>query len=69
MLVVVQLYSWWLKTENGAEFAGKMLDDARGKIEAWCIHYNQRRPHSALGQMTPYEFAEKSASCQNMQPT
>ncbi|MBU4684113.1 integrase core domain-containing protein [Cedecea davisae] len=46
-----------------------MLDDARGKIEAWCIYYNQRRPHSALGQMTPYEFAEKSASCQNMQPT
>ncbi|MBP2859971.1 integrase core domain-containing protein [Dickeya oryzae] len=22
-------------------------------MEAWRIHYNQRRPHSALGWMTP----------------
>ncbi|ENJ8544392.1 TPA: integrase core domain-containing protein, partial [Raoultella planticola] len=35
----------------------------------WRIHYNQRRPHSALGWMTPSEFAEKSAGCLNMQPT
>ena len=86
-----------LKTDNGSELAGKMLDkwvyergnhidfsrpgtptdnatvesfngrlrqeclnenwfmsleDARCKIEAWRIHYNQRRPHSALGWMT-----------------
>lgn len=103
-----------LKTDNGSEFAGKMLDkwvyergiridfsrpgtptdnatvesfngrlrqeclnenwfmsleDARCKIEAWRIHCNQRRPHSALGWMTPSAFAEKSAGCQNMQPT
>lgn len=103
-----------LKTDNGSELAGKMLDkwvyergnhidfsrpgtptdnatvesfngrlrqeclnenwfmsleDARCKIEAWRIHYNQRGPHSALGWMTPSEFAEKSAGCQNMQPT
>ena len=103
-----------LKTDNGSEFARKMLDrwvyergiridfsrpvtptdnatvesfngrlrqeclnenwfmsmeDARCKIEAWRIHYNQSRPHSALGWMTPSEFAEKSAGCQNMQPT
>ncbi|VFS63350.1 Uncharacterised protein [Raoultella planticola] len=32
------------------------LEDARCKIEAWRIHYNQRRPHSALGWMTPSEF-------------
>ncbi|OAD98095.1 transposase (plasmid) [Pantoea sp. OXWO6B1] len=102
-----------LKTDNGSEFAGKMLDkwgyergiridfsrpgtptdnatvesfngrlreeglnengfmsleDARSKIEAWRIHYNQRRPHSALGWMTPSEFAGKSAGCQNIQP-
>ncbi len=103
-----------LKTDNGSEFAGKMLDkwvykrgiridlsrpgtptdnatvesfngrlrqeclnenwfmsleDARCKIEAWRILYNQRRPHSALGWMTPSEFAEKSAGCLNMRPT
>ncbi|WP_411706441.1 integrase core domain-containing protein [Edaphovirga cremea] len=45
------------------------LEDARCKIEAWRLHYNQRHPHSALGWMTPSEFAQKSASCQNMQPT
>ncbi|WP_425333073.1 IS3 family transposase [Erwinia persicina] len=103
-----------LKTDNGSEFAGKMLgrwvqergiridfsrpgtptdnatvesfngrlrqeclnenwfmslEDAWCKIEAWRIHYNQRHPHSALGWMTPSEFAEKSAGCQNTQPT
>ena len=102
-----------LKTDNGSEFTGKMLDrwvyergiridfsrpgtptdnatvesfngrlrqeclnenwfmsleDARCKIEAWRIHYNQSRHHSALGWMTPSEFAEKSAGCQNTQP-
>ncbi|WP_145033296.1 integrase core domain-containing protein [Pantoea ananatis] len=39
-------------------------EDARCKIEAWRIHYNQRRPHYALGWMTPPEFSD----CQNMQP-
>lgn len=98
-----------LKTDNGFEFTGKMLDkwvyerviridfsrlgtptnnamvesfngrprveclnengsmsleDARCKIEAWRKHYNQRRPRSALGWMTPSEFA----GCLNMQP-
>ena len=32
------------------------LDDARAKIEAWRIDYNQRRPHSSLGHLTPSEF-------------
>ncbi len=45
------------------------LEDARCKIEAWRIHYNQRRPHSALGWMTPSEFAAKSAGCQDKKPT
>jgi len=103
-----------LKTDNGSEFAGKMLgrwgyergiridfsrpgtptdnatvesfngrlrqeclkenwfmslEDARCKIEAWRILYNQRCPHFALGWMTPSEFAEKFAGCQNTQPT
>lgn len=29
------------------------LDDARDKIEAWRRHYNESRPHSALGWQTP----------------
>jgi putative transposase len=32
------------------------LDDARAKIEAWRVDYNQRRPHSSLGHLTPSEF-------------
>ncbi|MBS0180707.1 MAG: transposase, partial [Nitrospira sp.] len=30
-------------------------------IEAWRIDYNQRRPHSSLGHLTPNEFV---AQCQ-----
>jgi transposase InsO family protein len=29
------------------------IDDAKTKIEAWRIDYNQRRPHSSLGHLTP----------------
>ncbi|XNS15436.1 hypothetical protein IBZ15_03125 [Serratia marcescens] len=45
------------------------LEDARCKIEACCILYHQSRPNSAQGWIMPSEFTEKSASCQNMQPT
>ena len=33
------------------------LDDAKAKIEAWRRFYNESRPHSALGDRTPREFA------------
>lgn len=33
------------------------LDDAKTKIEAWRVNYNDERPHSALEQRTPTEFA------------
>ena len=36
------------------------LDDARRKIEAWRQDYNRVRPHSALGNRTPEEFAQLS---------
>lgn len=32
------------------------LADARAKIEAWRLDYNQHRPHSSLGHLTPMEF-------------
>jgi putative transposase len=37
------------------------LDDARTKIEAWRKEYNDFRPHSSLGNMTPADFARSGA--------
>ena len=36
------------------------LDDAKRKIEAWRMHYNLDRPHSALGSLAPEEFVASS---------
>ena len=33
------------------------LDDAREKIEAWRQEYNSERPHGALGNLAPLEYA------------
>jgi len=33
------------------------LGEARRTIEAWRLDYNQDRPHSALGYLTPNDFA------------
>jgi putative transposase len=37
------------------------LADARSKIEAWRRQYNESRPHTALGWLTPQEFALTAA--------
>ena len=33
------------------------LEDAEDKVESWRRHYNGERPHSALGNLAPREFA------------
>jgi putative transposase len=38
------------------------LDDARDKVEAWRQDYNEERPHSALGNATPEEYAAQAES-------
>src|SRR5208282_2108709 len=38
------------------------LFDARRKIAAWRIEYNEERPHSSLGYQTPKEFAAAQAA-------
>ena len=35
------------------------LDDAKMKIEVWRRDYNHARPHGALGNLTPSEYAEQ----------
>lgn len=61
--------------QNGAteSFNGKFRDEClsvewfRNRLEAkvvinqWMAHYNQIRPHSSLGYMTPNEFVEQLA--------
>ena len=34
------------------------IDQARQKIEAWRIDYNEQRPHGALGHLTPSKYAK-----------
>jgi len=41
------------------------LYDARSKIEAWRRDYNESRPHTALGWLTPTEYA---TSCPDEKP-
>lgn len=36
------------------------LEQAKDIIENWRIEYNQKRPHSSLGYLTPQEFAENN---------
>ena len=36
------------------------IDEAKAKIEAWGKEYNESRPHQALSELTPSEFAVKS---------
>ena len=38
------------------------LTDARQKISAWRLDYNNHRPHSALGNLAPGEFAQAGRS-------
>ncbi|MBL7714069.1 MAG: IS3 family transposase [Bdellovibrionales bacterium] len=36
------------------------LADAKAKLESWRLDYNEHRPHSSIGNLTPKEFARKS---------
>ncbi len=38
---------------------------ARDLISLWRMDYNENRPHSALGYLTPYEFAATTRKARN----
>jgi len=44
---------------NGVVRVRYLIADAKEKIEAWRVDYNQRRPHSSLGHLTPNEYAQQ----------
>ena len=53
---------------NESLFLG--LDHARTKISNWTYDYNQRRPHSALGYLTPAAYAANlAATCDRLRNT
>jgi putative transposase len=40
------------------------IDEAKARIEAWRVEYNESRPHQALNELTPAEFAGKTRHLQ-----
>lgn len=40
-------------------------DDAERTIQAWRRDYNEVRPHSSLGRLTPHEFGERYSTGEN----
>ena len=46
-----------IQTLNVHQFLS--LEHAQRLIEAWRVDYNQHRPHSALGDLTPSAFAHR----------
>jgi len=36
------------------------IEEARDKLAAWQVDYNEARPHGSLGQLAPREYAERA---------
>ena len=56
----IESFNGKLRDECLNETLFSSLSDAREALEAWQEDYNINRPHSALGNLTPREFAEKT---------
>jgi len=56
---IIESFNGRLRDEclNAHVFAS--IEDARQKISAWGDDYNDHRPHSSLGHLTPREFIEQ----------
>ena len=58
----IESFNSRLREECLNEHVFVSLDDARRKIEAWRQDYNQVRPHSSLGHLTPDGFSRTTIS-------
>ena len=57
----VESFNGKFRDECLSEHWFKDVLHARQIIEAWRVDYNEVRPHSSLGDLTPREFAERAA--------
>jgi putative transposase len=55
----IESFNGRLRDEYLNETLFSSINDARDGLEEWRNDYNRHRPHSALGNLTPLEFAEK----------
>lgn len=58
---LIEAFNGRLRAECLNENWFMSIDDARAKVEVWRRHYNEDRPHSALGSLSPREFAVSRA--------
>jgi putative transposase len=56
---MIESFNGRLRDECLNVHAFESIDDARQKLEAWRIDYNQHRPHGSLGHPTPSEYAQQ----------
>jgi putative transposase len=54
---LIEAFNGRLRAECLNENWFMSMDNARLKVEGWRRHYNEERPHSALGNLAPREFA------------
>jgi putative transposase len=45
------------------------IEEARATAEAWRVDYNEERPHGALGNLAPGEFARSKAGVKEPRPS
>ena len=53
----IESFNAWFRLECLNEHWFLSLEDAQEKIESWKQDYNEKRPHSSLGNVPPEEFA------------
>jgi len=57
----VESFSGRLRDEFLNETLFSSLDQARFELKVWRRDYNTERPHSALGNLTPFAYAARNA--------
>jgi putative transposase len=55
----IESFNGKLRDECLNETLFSSLTDARDELEKWQEDYNNLRPHSSIGNITPAEFAQK----------